>query len=110
MGAGPMNTLIKMAPILLENEFAKILPIAWELLLAKDQDRVASAASIIILCSGKREEKLAREKEIPCAHCSLYKRDLRSSKLARKKNAYNTHNSIVHKPVYTRYKLIPVCR
>ena len=48
-----MNTLIKMAPILHEFEFAKILPIAWELLLAKDQDRVASAASIIILCSGE---------------------------------------------------------
>ncbi|XP_074657337.1 protein unc-80 homolog [Tubulanus polymorphus] len=49
----PMAIMNKSAPILSEEHFTDMLPVAWELLLENDQELSAAAASVFILSSIK---------------------------------------------------------
>ncbi|CAD5116523.1 DgyrCDS5405 [Dimorphilus gyrociliatus] len=49
----PLAIICKSAPILSEENFIDMLPVAWELLLESDQELVAASASLFILSSIK---------------------------------------------------------
>ncbi|XP_052063828.1 protein unc-80 homolog [Mytilus californianus] len=53
----PMGILAKAAPILTDDNFSDILPVAWELMIENDQELAASAASVFLLTSVKAPEK-----------------------------------------------------
>lgn len=45
----PLSALLKGAVVLTEENFAEIIPVAWELLLEMNQEVAAAAASLFIL-------------------------------------------------------------
>ncbi|KAL3872189.1 hypothetical protein ACJMK2_040132 [Sinanodonta woodiana] len=53
----PMGILAKAAPILSEDNFVDIMPVAWELMLESDQELAAAAASVFLLSSARAQEK-----------------------------------------------------
>ncbi|CAH1781834.1 unnamed protein product, partial [Owenia fusiformis] len=54
----PMSIFIKAAPILPEDVFANILPVAWELLLENDQELAAASASVFLISAVKAPEQV----------------------------------------------------
>ncbi|XP_036354476.1 protein unc-80 homolog isoform X2 [Octopus sinensis] len=53
----PMAVVTKAAPILSENTFVDMMPVAWELILESDQELAASAATVFLLTSVKAPDK-----------------------------------------------------
>ncbi len=45
----PMSIITKAAPILAEDSFIDMLPVAWELLLEHDQELAAAAGSLHLI-------------------------------------------------------------
>lgn len=53
-----MSVITKAAPILSEDSFRDMLPVAWELLLENDQELAAAAATVFILSSVKAADQV----------------------------------------------------
>ncbi|WAR09253.1 UNC80-like protein [Mya arenaria] len=53
----PLSILTKSAPILNEDQFADIMPVAWELMMETDQEVAAAAASMYLISSVRAPEK-----------------------------------------------------
>ncbi|XP_052242651.1 protein unc-80 homolog isoform X2 [Dreissena polymorpha] len=53
----PLGILSKAAPILNEDQFADIMPVAWELMMETDQEVAAAAASMFLIASVRAPEK-----------------------------------------------------
>ncbi|KAL4233067.1 Protein unc-80 [Mactra antiquata] len=53
----PLSILTKAAPILSEDNFSDIMPVAWELMMETDQEVSAAAASMFLISSVKSQEK-----------------------------------------------------
>lgn len=53
----PLSILTKAAPILKEDHFNDIMPVAWELMMETDQEVSAAAASMFLISSVKAPEK-----------------------------------------------------
>ncbi|XP_071508730.1 protein unc-80 homolog, partial [Diadema antillarum] len=56
----PLSLLAKAAPILSEDVYDNILPLAWELLLDSSQQLAGSAAAIVLICAVKIPDTVNR--------------------------------------------------
>ena len=52
-----MSIITKAAPILSEDSFKDMLPVAWELLLENDQELAAAAASVFLVSAVKAADQ-----------------------------------------------------
>lgn len=69
----PFSTLLKGAAILTEDNFANVIPAAWELLLESNQEVTAGAASIFILGAVKVPQQVSEILQHGLSHpdCSV---------------------------------------